>query len=366
MRIRFTAILVLYVIKVISAQTLQIEREYNARHYEFNDIEINLTPGNYNIINNNIEIYSESIHGKKIFKSSSEQNYFFIANYQFTDSKNDYPVEVNVFNREGSLVFNRKFLAPYDLPHPLLSINDQGVLTLFDPLSFKVRLIDRTSDNELELEKEVPFEMERAAFVEMNDDFLFILASQSALDITENKNNVNLYKVSLVDLKIDKKELDYNTPTLLKITGNSLFISGVKFEESKQVGRTMKYDFELNIQAANHKIIEKMSANGGKLYAKYLNVIYDLNADLTVSNEKKLPGNERILDLKISDGKLIVVGTNELTGSHLYSILPDLRVDFNAALDNFGVSKIEDFSISQNHIMIRHDSKSTKLKTNRN
>lgn len=366
MRIRFTALLVLYLIKVISAQTLQIEKGYNTSHYELNDLEINLTSENYNIINSNGEIYSESINGRNIFKTSSNQNYFFIASYKFTDSKNNYAVEVNVFNREGSLVFNQKFLAPYDLPHPLLSINDQGVLTLFDPLNFKVRLIDHTSDNELELEKEVPFEMERTAFLEMNDDFLFILASQSALDITESKNNVYLYKISITDLKIEKRELDFNTPTLLKITENNIFISGVKFEELKPVGRTIKYDFELNIQAANDKIIEKISADSGKLYAKYLNVIYDLNADLTVSNEKKLPGNERILDLKISDGKLIVVGTNELTGSHLYSILPDLRVDFNAALDNFGVSKIEDFSISQNHIMIRHDSKSTKLKTNRN
>ena len=65
-----------------------------------------------------------------------EQNYFYIANYQFIDSKNDYPFEVNVFNSEGSLVFNRKFTAPFDLPHPLLGINDRGVLALFDPLSF--------------------------------------------------------------------------------------------------------------------------------------------------------------------------------------------------------------------------------------
>lgn len=366
MRIRFTGILVLYLAKAISSQTLQIEREYNTSHYEFNDLEINLASENYNIISNNVEIYFESINGKKIFKSSLEQNYFYIANYQFTNSKNDYPVEINVFDRDGLLVFSFKFLAPYDLPHHLLSVNDKGVLALFDPISFKVRLIDKSSDNELELEKEVPFEMERAAFIEMNNGFLFILASQNALDITESKSNVSLYKVSLADLKIDKKELDYNTPTLLKISGNNIFISGVKFEELKPIGKTIKYDSELNVLAANDKIIEKISAKGDKLYAKYHNVIYDFDADLAVSNEKKLPENERILDLEISDGKLIVVGTNELTHSRLYYFLPDLHVDFNAALDNFGVSKIEDFSISQNHIMIRHDSKSTKLKTNWN
>ena len=59
MRIRFTVILLIYLIKVVSAQTLQIEKEYNSSHYELNDLEINLTSENSNIINNNVEIYSE-------------------------------------------------------------------------------------------------------------------------------------------------------------------------------------------------------------------------------------------------------------------------------------------------------------------
>ena len=365
MRIRFTAIVLLYLIKTISAQTLQIEREYNARHYEFNGIEINLTPEKFTIIKNNVEIYSENINGKKVFKASSEQNYFYVANYQFKDSKNDYLVEVKVFNREGSLVLSRKFVAPFDLPHPLLSINDQGVLALFDPLSFKVRLINQVSENKVELEKDIPFEMERAAFIEMNDDFLFILASQNALDITENQNNVNLYKISLADLKIEKGELDYNTPTLLKISENNIFISGVKFEELKPVGKTIKYDFELNVLAFNDKIIERICSFGDKSYGKYFNTIFGLKEDLSVLFETSLSDNERILDFTADESKVIVV-TNKLGQYYLYYFSPDLDIDFKTALNNFGTDIIDDFTISENLIFVHHNSNTIKLKLTEN
>jgi len=43
-----------------------------------------------------------------------------------------------------------------------------------------------------------------------------------------------------------------------------------------------------------------------------------------------------------------------------------LSIDFKESLDIFGVDRIEDLSISVNHLIIRHNSKSIKIKSNRN
>ncbi|HEY4756674.1 MAG TPA: hypothetical protein VIH28_11505, partial [Ignavibacteriaceae bacterium] len=225
-----------------SAQSLQIEKELNSSYYEFHEFEINLTTDKISIITDNQDIYTENLAGKKIYKASPAENYFLIANHQFSNEKVDYPVEIRVFDRNGGMILPYKFLAHYDLPHSLFVVNDEGILSLFDPLSFKVKIISKSSETEIELEKEVPFEMEKASFIQMNQDVLFILTSQSALDITENASNVKLYKVNLLDLSANKKVLDYNTPTLLKIIDGNVFISGVKFENLKSVGKTIKYD----------------------------------------------------------------------------------------------------------------------------
>ena len=276
----FLALLTSFFLTISSSgQPLQVEEELNSSYYELHGLEINLTSDQISINKANQDIYKENITGKKVFKTSPAENYFLIANYRFSNQKVDYPVDIRVFSREGLMDLPFKFLAPFDLPHPIINVNDNGVLALFDPLNFKVKLISEESYNEIELEKDIPFEMEKASFIEINEDFLFIPTSQSALDITENASNAALYKVNLNDLSIDKKIIDYNTPTMLKIIGGGVYVSGVKFENLKPIGKTVKYDMMLNQLSSNDKIIEKLLLHGNKFYAKYFNVIYDLNSD---------------------------------------------------------------------------------------
>jgi hypothetical protein len=85
----------------------------------------------------------------------------------------------------------------------------------------------------------------------------------------------------------------------------------------------------------------------------------------SISKEKSLSEGERILDMGIWNSKLVVV-TNISEESNLYHFFTDLLVDFKEPLDIFGVTGIEDFSISGNFLIIRHDSKSIKLKPIRN
>ncbi len=365
MKIFFTILIFIFFVTYSLAQSIQVEEEFNSCYYELNGLQINLTSDKILITHDDQDIFSEDLIGKKIFQKTPAENYFLIANFKFSNEKVDYPVEIKVFDSKGNLVFPYKFIAPYDLPHPLFCLNDNALLALFDPLSFKVKFIGDESYNELELLKEVPFEIEKASFIEINEDFLFVLTSQSALDISENASNVRLYSINLFDLNVVKKELDYNTPTLLKIIGGNLFVSGVKFEDLKPVGKTFKYDLLLNQLASNEKIIEKLIPYENRFYAKYFNTIYELEGDLSFSKEHQISGSERILDIEQFNEKLIVV-TNVFDKNNIYFFSPDLSVDFNAPLDIFGMNKMEDFSISGNHAIFRHDSKSVKLNLNEN
>jgi hypothetical protein len=349
----------------LSAQVLDVEKELSSAYYEFHEFEIYLTYERILISKNEEEIFSDEIPGKKVFQPSPGGKYFLIANYQFLDQKIDYPAAINVFDGNAINVYSYSYSAPYDLPHSLTALNDEGILSLFDPLSFNVKIVNESSETEIELEKDIPFEMEKASFVEMNNDYLFILTSLSALDISENKSNAGLYKVDLHDSNFEKKILDYNTPTLLKIIDDNVFASGVGFENLKPIGKTIQYDFEMNEISSNDKIIEKLIPHEDGFYAKYFNVIYNLNEDLAIPEEKSLSEGERILDMGIWNSKLVVV-TNISGKSSLYHFFTDLNVDFKLPLPIFEVSKINDLSISEDHLIIRYNSKSIKLKPNRN
>ncbi|NWF88821.1 MAG: hypothetical protein HXY50_05075 [Ignavibacteriaceae bacterium] len=365
MKIPFIITSLFVLISFNSAQNLQVEKEYNSYYCVINGIEVFFTDENISLTKDNRSIYSENLSGKKIFKASPGQQYFFIGVFEFSAKKVDYPASIFVFNKEGKFEFRYNFYAPYDLPHPIFSLNDNGVLAAFDPLSFKVIIINNTVEQEVELEKELPFEMERASFIELNDNYLFVLSSKDVLDITENKSNVILYKVNLSDSKVEAKTLDYNTPTLLKITNNSILVSGIKFQDYKPFGKTIKYDFSFNELASNSLITEKIVFDGESIFGKYANRIFELNDDLSLAAEKEFPTDERIQDFQVFNNKLLVL-TSSLLDSKLYSLRLDLITNFEEAMKNFRLAKIDEVTPSNNYLIIHHDMNSTKYKLSGN
>ena len=98
---------------------------------------------------------------------------------------------------------------------------------------------------------------------------------------------------------------------------------------------------------------------------QYFNTICEIENDISVINKKQQSYRERISDVSLSNEKL-VVATNISGENNLYYFFPDLNIDFKVALHNFGVNKIEELSILENLVVIRHDAKSVKIKTNRN
>lgn len=365
MKICLSVILVCLYLSNLSAQELKIQAEFEGTYHKLNSLEIKLDANRISITENNLPIYAEDITGKKVCKSSQSENFFLISSYQFSTQKSDYLVEIRLFDKSGMLIQPLRFTAPYDLPHPLLDINDHGILASFDPLTYKVKLIGEEFYKEIELEKDVPFEMEISAYLQMNEDLLYILTSHKALDITEEANNVSLYRINISDLSIAQRKIDYNTPTTLKLIGGYLFASGVKFENLQPLGRTIKYNLNLEEIAANDMIIEKIVFYENKYFGKYFNKIFELDDSLKVIRELSFAAGERIIDLLVWNDKMFVT-THSSGENFLYQLSFDLNINFKQSLNIFEVKNLDFISISENTLIINHDSKSTLLQLNEN
>lgn len=365
MKIRLSVILICLYLSNLSAQELKVQAEFEGIYHKLNSLEIKLDSDKISITENNLPIYAEEITGKKVFKPSESENFFLISSYQFPEQKSDYPIEVRIFDNSGMLILPLRFTAPYDLPHPLLDINDNGILASFDPLTYKVKLIGEEIYKEIKLEKDVPFEMEKSAYLQMNEDLLYILTSHQALDITEEANNVSLYRINISDLSIEQRKIDYNTPTTLKLIGGYLFASGVRFENLQPLGRTIKYNLNLEEIAVNDMIIEKIVSHNNRFFGKYFNKIFELDNNLKVIRELSFAAGERVVDLTAWNDKLFAA-THNSGENFLYQLSFDLNIEFKQSLNIFKMKNLDFIRWSENTLIINHDSKSTLLQLNEN
>jgi len=252
------------------------------------------------------------------------------------------------------LIYTYKLTAPFDLPHPIFSINDEGKIASFNPLNFKLTLFDGSEEKTISLEKEVEFEMERSSFVEMTNSDVYVLTSLKPLTIEENESNAFLYKINLNSLSIEKEIIDYSIPVSLNLIENSIILSGIKFQNMVPNGSTLKYDLELNLTASNNSASEKIIFLNGSYYSKYGKFIYKLNYNLAQNDSYELwesskgvhsdipsgiDGN-RILDI-VPYKNSIAVLIEESGRLSLYMLNQNLEIEFKKSLENLDPNKFE-------------------------
>ena len=162
----------------------------------FNGVEINFNNESFTLIKDSVEISTKFTNGTKIFLASDNMQYFAIVNFGFGKDKSDYPIDIYTYSMYlDSISYN--FIAPYDLPHPSINLNDNGEVFLFNPLNYQVTELTKEGKKEFSLEKSVEFEMERSFFSDINNGKYFLFISEKPLSPEEDADNVYLYTSDL-------------------------------------------------------------------------------------------------------------------------------------------------------------------------
>src|SRR5690606_2304938 len=148
-------------------------KKINSRYYLNRISGITLTQSEIKISENGIEKFSSSISGYKNYLAAPQGKYFLISNQAYDETQPQYEISLFFFNLNSEIVNELKLNASSDLPHPLFKVNDAGKIFAFDPLSFKLIIYDVGKKQEIQLEKDVPFEMERSSFIEVNENEVY-------------------------------------------------------------------------------------------------------------------------------------------------------------------------------------------------
>lgn len=228
------------------SQELQIRDIKPGTFFTQNSKSIHLTETALNISDERGQRFNRKISGRKIFHFSPSKKYLLVCNFNFPKEKTSYSISIFLFDEKFELVKENILEAFYDMPHQIFAVNDEGIISAYDPASMELTLFGNESAEKILLEEKINYEMERAAFLAITNSDLFIATNLQPVVLEGNQANSAIYKIDLSDNSSVKRAADLSVVTFLNLSDDKLFLSGVKFADAFPEERTIQMDLNLN------------------------------------------------------------------------------------------------------------------------
>jgi hypothetical protein len=262
------------------------------------------------------ELFKKDIAGKKVYKKSPAENYFYIANFAYNNSKNSFPVNVFIFNNSGEFVREYIGKAFFDMPHEIYDITDEGILYSFNPFDYKFSIIGVSGKpEEIILKPGAEFEMERGAFIGTIGKSYFVITSDKPIEINDNSNDASIYIIESETKNVEVKQLPFALPTAVFAENERLLVGGVKFENSLPKPILMQMDKDFNLINSNAIAAEKIIKKGDDYYIKGGSAIYRLNQKLEITDNYNVSGRW-IRDIAAGE-KFIAAYSGDANGNYI-------------------------------------------------
>lgn len=330
---RFFTIFLLLVTSVQYAQQKESiqEEQLDGKNYFLNSIRVQTTDEIINVFPKTGSPEAYYLKGTKHARYSPSNNYLLISNFNFSTDKADYDITYLLFDKAGDRISEYRDKAPYDLPHKLSAVTDEGIVILFNPLNFEIEIIDKEMRRSLMLEKEMPFEMERASFISAAGNDIYVISSHKPLDLHDTSVNTYIYKVSLVSDTFEKRETSFSVPTALYVSAEGVAAAGAVYTNGAMEHRLNILSENLEVKSSFNIPAEKICSAGGIFYSKYGSTIYKLEG--SSSEEFKFDNTGRITDF-IADETGISVLVADSESTYFYKLSSGLDVVFYTVLNN--------------------------------
>ena len=317
----------------IFSQQLTLKKidEIPAYYQQFNNLKIKLSSDNIEINNSNQNVFSETIDGKKILKISPHKNYFLITNLNSSQQNGNYNISFFVFDEEGNVLNRQKLNSFSNQSSPLFALNDDGIVSAFNPVNFELNIFYADGKNKIYLENNITVDYKRSSFIEMNENDIYILSALSTINTSSNQTNVNLYKINLNSKSFIKKGVDYSTPVLLKLNDNEIIISGIKYTNSVAQPNISVINNKMEIIKETKLAAEKLVKFNTDFYIKYGSAMYVLDNNLNKVSEYFFANSEKVEDFNLVDNKILVL-TRKDNFYNVYNLSRSFKLKAEAAV----------------------------------
>lgn len=272
-------------------------KEIKCKYFIFNNKEIFLFQNDFQIKDENISI-KKSIEGKKDFIVSDNSNYLLLINYGFLKSKENYSVTLFLFNRKLDLILEKEFKANFDLPHPIFSVNNNGLISSFNPIDFSLEIISENTSKLIKLKKVENLILERKSFLIPSSENIFVAATKEQMNFESSTPNVLLFSVDLNNSRITEKEIDLSTIISFQLIDDKIFLSGIKSNGMISTDElTYIFDIKLNQQKKINSTFSFSLKNENQYLSFYQNKISAFNYLNNKVNTNSIDNSQRIISL---------------------------------------------------------------------
>lgn len=314
-------ILIMFLCSVsLFAQGIQAEvLDANNRIYPFSNGQFKTNDNSFELSEDGIQKYKQNIAGKKIIYFSPNNEYSVVANYAFPPNKEDYDISYYLFDSKLFLIKTKTAKAHQGVAHPICDVSDNGFFSLFDPLSFRLTIINKQNENEITLSENVSFEMERQPFIKSYGNTVAVAVNELALEIEAGYENVNLWLIDIHSLKFKVTKLPLTSVLGLFIDESNVLLSGVKFNQMNQENITFSIDAKNTTILTKHNyLFEKILKTEKGLIAFYGNTINSLGKNGEPVNQFRLDDGYKITNI-IARGESVFFIASSIAGSFIFT-----------------------------------------------
>ncbi|GMU86549.1 MAG: hypothetical protein AMXMBFR48_17910 [Ignavibacteriales bacterium] len=173
---------------------------------------------------------TQSIKGVKKFIQSPSGAYLVILSFDFQPGKSDYPVSLFLVSRSSGLIYNKTLTAPFDLPHPLFAVDDNGVVYSFEPLSLTLTADRIGNISEISIVEDAEFQMERTFFLKAGNGS--VIGAVNLLGRDDSGDNILLFAYDFSTKSLKSKRLRGSTISGMEIADGEILLTTTRESES--------------------------------------------------------------------------------------------------------------------------------------
>ncbi len=318
---------------IIYSQQLTLKKigEIPAYYQQLNSLKIKLSTDNIEIDNSNQNVFSEAIEGVKIFETSPGKYYFLVANFNSSGQDNFDNISIIVFDEEGN-VLNKLELNSSSQTQPLFAVNDEGIVSAFNPDKFELIIFKGTSKSRISLGNDLSAGNIKTSFIAMNDNNVYVLSSLVPFNMGSGQAKANLYKINISNRTVTKKNVDYSIPLLLQIEDNALIISGIKINNSAAQANISMIDNNMEIISETNLAADKIVKYNTDYFIKYGSAMYRLDKNFNKVREYFFTNNERVEDFTLEGDNLFVLTKKDYL-YNIYNLSNSFKLNAEAAVN---------------------------------
>ncbi len=332
MRKILTFILFFYITCITFSQQLTLKKidEIPAYYQQFNNLKIKLSTNNIEVYNSNQNVFSEAIEGEKILKSSPNNYYFLVADFNSSGQGNKDNISIVIFDEDGKVV-NKLELNISSQTNPMFAINDDGKVSVFSQEKFDVIIFNGSSKKTIRLGSDITTGNTKTSFIAMSNYDVYILSSFVPFNTEASKAKVNLYKISISDGTVIKNNVDYSIPVLLQIEDGNAVISGIKYNNSTTLANISMIDDKMKIIKETNLAADKIVKYDSDYFIKYGSAMYRLDKNFNKVREYFFTNNEKVEDFTLEGNKIFVLTKKDYI-YNVYNLSNRFKLNAEAAV----------------------------------